>query len=333
MKHGLALLDALRVRAARQHMRLAKQNCSFWVRTSIASVAGAFPLNDARSRSVSPIMIVGCGRSGNTLLRSMLVRGGEIAIPPESYVWPAVARGFSQWRFSDWEAVTSHVVDAFEASEFRIAGSSLALIKAKAVALPEERRSLASILNLIYETYCDLNGYSGRRWGDKTPFNILDISVLQDIFPAAQYVHIVRDPRAVSLSIVKAAQNAPGIRERSFDHAAKRWVRSVRNAEALGRRVGNKRCYQLRYEDLVRAPESELLKLCTFLGQTYSSAMLSFYEGTSALGDVPTQSHHARVQQPLDASRSESWRDEISPADCAAVDAITSKYRERFGYA
>jgi hypothetical protein len=263
----------------------------------------------------------------------MLVRGGEIAIPPESYVWPAVARGFSKWRFSGWETVTSRVVDAFRASEFRMSESSLALIKANAVALPQLQRSLASILNLIYETYCDMNGYSGRRWGDKTPFNILDISVLEDIFPAAQYVHIVRDPRAVALSIVKAAQSSPGIRERSFDDAANRWVRSVRNAEALGRSVGNERYYQLRYEDLVRAPEPELRKLCAFLGQAYSSAMLSFYEGASALGDVPAQSHHARVQQPLDPDRSDSWRDEIAAADRATVDTITSQYRHRFGYA
>lgn len=65
----------------------------------VAPLVGAFPINDSYSRAVSPVMIIGCGHSGNTMLRSMLIHSGQIAIPPESYVWPAVARGFSTWRF------------------------------------------------------------------------------------------------------------------------------------------------------------------------------------------------------------------------------------------
>ena len=59
-----------------------REEISHRLRSKLAPFAGAFPLNDAESRAISPIMIVGCGRSGNTLLRSMLVQGGEIAIPP-----------------------------------------------------------------------------------------------------------------------------------------------------------------------------------------------------------------------------------------------------------
>lgn len=309
-----------------------REEIAYWVRTRLAGLAGAFPLNDPQSRSISPIMIIGCGRSGNTLLRSMLVRGGEVAIPPESYVWPAIARGYSRWRYSSWGAAAAQVVDAFTDSEFGLSASDLQLMKASAEALPEGQRSLAAILNLIYETYCDRTGFGGRRWGDKTPFNILDIRVLEGIFPAAQYVHIVRDPRAVALSYVKAARASEGIRENTVEASADRWVRSVRNARALRKRLGPRQYAELRYEDLVRAPEEELRRLCGFLNLAYGPAMLSFQKGAKALGDVNAYRHHARVRKPLDPSRADSWTTEMSARDRAIVERITPEYRSWFGY-
>ena len=168
--------------------------------------------------------------------------------------------------------------------------------------------------------------------GDKTPFNILDIRVLEPIFPAAQYIHVVRDPRAVALSYVKAARTSPGIREGTFAKSAQRWNESVQNARGLSARVGNRRYSEVRYEDLVRAPEKELHKICQFLGQTYTPSMLSFQEGASKLGDVPAHAHHAKVKEPLDPSRCEGWANEISPSDRKTVDEITSGYRRLFGY-
>ena len=100
-----------------------REETSHWIRGMLAPFAGAFPLNDAESRSISPIMIVGCGRSGNTLLRSMLVQGGEIAIPPESYVWPSIARGYAKWRYSSWQTVTDQVVDLIHKIGICLVGS------------------------------------------------------------------------------------------------------------------------------------------------------------------------------------------------------------------
>ena len=309
-----------------------RDNLSYWARTLAAPFAQAFPINDAVSRTISPVMIIGCGRSGNTLLRSMLVRGGEVAIPPESYVWPTIARGYSRWRYSPWITVVEYVVDAFQRSEFGLSPSDLSSIKRHAMALAQKERSLAAVLNLIYESYCNLNGFSGRRWGDKTPLNVLDIRAIEGIFPASQYIHIFRDPRAVALSTVKAARTSPGIRESTFADSARRWTNSVRNARALGRRVGSKRYHEVRYEDLVSRPEEVLTNVCRFLGQSYTREMLSFYEMADMLGDVPAHSHHARIYTPVDPGRSKDWEQEISKSDKATVDCITSRYRLMLGY-
>jgi hypothetical protein len=262
----------------------------------------------------------------------MLVHGGEIAIPPESYVWAAVARGFSRWRYSSWEAAVPRIVNAFKASDFAFSEPDFEEIRQKALDLPQHRRSLASALDLIYEKYCELNGFLGRRWGDKTPLNILDIRVIESIFPIAQYVHIVRDPRAVALSTVKASGISSRIRERNFAEAADRWHRSIRNARALQKRVGRESYYELKYEDLIRHPEAELARLCQYLDQSYSPAMLSFFEGATKLSDVVAQAHHAQVLRPLDVSRLDAWAGEISREDQKLVELMTAKYGKQLGY-
>jgi hypothetical protein len=277
-------------------------------------------------------MIIGCGRSGNTMLRSMLIHSGQIAIPPESYVWSAVARGFSTWRFLSWETIATRVVDAFEGSDFRLTRADLALIRSAARALPSQKRSLATVLDLIYRSYCSLHGFSDCRWGDKTPLNILDIRMIENVFPAAQYIHIIRDPRAVALSIMKAAETSPGIRESSYVEAAVRWKKSIRNARALATRIGPQ-CYaEVRYEDLVHHPERELRRLCGFLGLSYSNVMLEFHQGASKLGDVTTIPHLERVGKPLDAARSDAWTRSISRGDRIEVERVTARYRELLGY-
>jgi hypothetical protein len=263
----------------------------------------------------------------------MLIQGGELAIPPESYVWSAVARGFSRWRFSSWENVTNSVIDAFGGgSDFGFSKADVQLIKSRAEALPSERRSLAAVIDLIYRSYCELNGFSVDRWGDKTPLNILGIRMIEDIFPSAQFVHIVRDPRAVALSIIKAAELSSRIREQSYAQAAERWNKSVRNARALALRVGPKRYFEVRYEDLVRSPQRELQRVCAFLRLSYVPAMLAFHEGASKLGDLTVHRHLERVGQPLDAARSDAWKDSIAPDDRLTVERITLRYRGMFGY-
>jgi hypothetical protein len=263
----------------------------------------------------------------------MLIQGGELAIPPESYVWSDVARDFSRWRFFSWKDVTNPVIEAFgNGSDFGLSDPDVQLIKSRAHALPYERRSLASLIDLIYRTYCEINSFSVSRWGDKTPLNILGIRMIEDIFPLAQYVHIVRDPRAVALSIMKAAELSPRIRERSYAQAADRWNISIRNARSLAQRIGPKRYLEVRYEDLVHNPERELGHICTFLRLSYNPAMLAFHESASRLGDLAMHRHLKRVGQPLDATRSDAWKHSISPGDRLTVERLTVRYRKLFGY-
>lgn len=291
------------------------------------------PVNDAHSRAVAPVFIIGCGRSGNTLLRSMLVAGGEISIPPESYVWPRVVRRFARWRFMKWEVAARNVLDTFKAhGEFSTWNFDLKDVEEKVLNLPVERQSLASVLDCLYTEYSSRQGGGAARWGDKTPLNTRHLPIIQDVFPKAQYIHIVRDPRAVAASYVHAAKTNPGIGETTHKAAALRWMEAVSQAQALSRRLADSRFCEVRYEDLVVHPELELRRLCAFLGISFHPDMLEFYGQAGSLGDVAVHAHHQRVQQALDADRIQGWRRETDDEARNLVERITWSAAASYGY-
>jgi len=89
--------------------------------------------------------------------------------------------------------------------------------------------------------------------------------------------------------------------------------------------------YTLRYEDLVRAPREELSRLCRFLGEEFEEQMLD----TSTTGrqlnsrGVPEK---ARVSQPIDASRIEVWKSELSQRDNRLAESLLGDRLRAFAY-
>ena len=82
-------------------------------------------------------------------------------------------------------------------------------------------RTYSGVLDAIFRQLAEHNGMV--RWGDKTPQYNDDLSLLRDLFPDAQFVHIVRDGRDVTLSI----------RQDSF-----RTQERIRDRRAMGSRAG-----------------------------------------------------------------------------------------------
>lgn len=104
------------------------------------------------------------------------------------------------------------------------------------------------------------------RPGEKTPSHIYYLPALLRFLLAAQAVVMHRDPRAAGCSewLKHRSIDAQG-RRFSWFRFAVRWASSVGVAEECQARFGPDRVLQLRYEDLVDAPEETARQLCSFL--------------------------------------------------------------------
>ncbi|HTS23009.1 MAG TPA: sulfotransferase [Casimicrobiaceae bacterium] len=282
-------------------------------------------------------VLVGCPRSGTTLLAVMLDSHPLLAMPPETAFLPelrrfdgrddeALRREFfalvttDRWGVSNWDDVG---VDRDEYWRRLCALRSF---------------SITSGLRILYGMYAERLGKP--LFGEKTPADTHCMPEIEAWLPEARFVHIVRDPRDVVLSLRRTSAG------RGIRRTARIWVDMVSLARSSAAQVG--RYHELRYEDLVLEPEAELRKLCDFLELEYSSRMLDYRISAERhlghLGDRPLANGrgnvphalrarlHENIVQPLRADRVRGWRRQMSPQDCAKVEAIAGSLMRELGY-
>lgn len=112
-----------------------------------------------------------------------------------------------------------------------------------------------------------------RRWGEKTPAHVFHISLIDEVYPGSQFVHIIRDGRDVVRSLLNTPW-APG----GVHWCACRWRDSVTAGREAGDRLGPARYLELRYEELTSTPRPVLERLCAFLGEPLAESMLEFHK-------------------------------------------------------
>jgi len=256
-----------------------------------------------------PLFVLGVRRSGTTLLRVMLDRHSELAVPDESYFIPQLA-GRDRGRLD---------LDRFEDDLRRLPALRDWGVRAEDVrARLEPGATLADGLRAVYELYAEARGK--RRWGDKTPMYMQHLRLLGRLFPDALYVHLVRDGRDAALSFLAMPR---GIVTETWGHPrtvagfACQWRSEVVAARAIGKLVGSGRYLEVRYEALVAGPEGELRRICDFAGLPYEPAMLD-YAGALDLSAKPHQQSLSRPPTP----GLRDWRAAMAPADVAAFERV-----------
>ena len=99
------------------------------------------------------------------------------------------------------------------------------------------------------------------RWGDKTPEYIYGLDVLKELFPHAQFVHILRDGRDVAISTFKTHFGAKNI-----GMAAMEWHRQMHCVEQFKSVVSSRQFHEIKYETFLERPIPVFLDLMEFLG-------------------------------------------------------------------
>ena len=249
--------------------------------------------------------VVGCARSGTTLLRAMLDSHPALAIPPESYFVATFARrrhrfgpggGFDREAFV--EALCS---DRW----FRGWGVDDALVR---TAIARERpMDAAHAIRVVYGVYASSRGKP--RYGDKTPTYVFSMRSIGSVLPESRFVHLIRDGRDVAGSLVSSGMRfAPT----DIGRALLFWERRVVAGRRQGRKLGMHRYREVRYEDLIEDPEATLRGLSAFLELEYQPDMLRYHERVDeVLSGVPGQQHHRHLAQaPVKGLR--DWRRDLS---------------------
>lgn len=268
-----------------------------------------------------PIFVLGWQRSGTTLLQSLLGSHPRIAAPPEVHFWLRIHMLRSYWGDLEDDRNLRRVVAATvraPADLLADAGFDEQRLFERVAAGP---RTYASVLDTLMSDFAERHGKS--RWSEKSPTQ--NAGDILSLFPDAQLVHIIRDPRDVVGSCLKMPWN-----DQNAWLLAREWRSFNLNAIATGSRAGPDRYMMIRYEDLASDPEPVLRQVFAFLNEDFESAVLSDVQARKlsiAHTDAPWS---RRALEPVGGpSRS---RRSLSRMQIARVAAVVADVLAPLGY-
>jgi hypothetical protein len=93
------------------------------------------------------------------------------------------------------------------------------------------------------------------------------------------------------------------------------------------------RFMQVRYEDLVHNAEAVLKDVCGFLGVSYESDMLTFFEDRPSGFYGKGNTWFDNLGRPLDPKQADKWRDMLNIDEISLIEDLCGGLLEEFGYA
>lgn len=264
----------------------------------------------------SPFFIIGCGRSGTTLLRTMLNNHPDVAVPTESlfiidYLLPNPLVPISTFR--------KLIVKEYELSEWGIK------VHLKDI---DGCSSVKDLIDKIHNLYMEKKGK--RFWGQKTPRFIRYSKILKETYPGAKFVHIIRDPRAVASSLIRS-----NVHESNVYFAALRWFNDV-NAGLKLKGLYPDDVLDIRFEDLILHPNRIFKKLCRFLAINFYPGMIEFCPEKKKEKSLEYSQFYSKITEKIgqlpDSQRIEAWRSHLSPRQISVVESICWKTMKSLNY-
>ena len=269
------------------------------------------------------VFIVGCPRSGTSLLQRIVNAHPQIAITPETH-W--IPRLFEKRKgLTPEDMVTTELISRLlEQARF----TRLGIGREELLAMIAGGRpvSYSSLVTAIFDSYGDAQGKA--LVGDKTPGYVRRMNTLHALWPQARFVHLIRDGRDVYLSMRHRPLH--DLKAGAFDTwsekpvltAALWWELNVRGGRKAGNLLGAGLYYEIRYESLVAHPREECETLSAFLGLPYDDAMLRFNE---------TQ-RKKKERRPITPGLRD-WRTQMPAQDLERFEAAAGGLLEELGYA
>lgn len=271
------------------------------------------------------LFVVGCPRSGTTLLQRMLDHHPNLAVTNDTHFIPRALDGLAT---ADVE-LTSDLVDRVVTyRRFPRLGVSEDVARR----LASDVGTYSDFVSALYDEVALMQGKPLA--GEKTPDYVRHMPLLRRLFPWAPFLHIFRDGRDVALSVMDWARDGKGPsklplwNEDPLGTAALWWRWQVSTGRRDAGPLSDLRYLEVRYEDLASEPEPVLRSVAAFLDLEYAPEMSAFHEGRTI--DDPALSAKKAWRPATPGLR--DWRGALGHRDLLWFEALAGDLLSELGY-
>jgi len=268
---------------------------------------------------IGPLFVVGMPRSGTKLLRSLLNQHPLIHIAEiETHFLPF---WFNHWDefgdLSNKENFSSFYKKAISLPYFVYMQENSGLISQDEWFYSCDKYDVASVFEALIRNDTNVSKTENGIWGDKTPSYLTHVPFLKSLYSEAKVVHIVRDVRDYCLS----SKNAWG---KNVIRAAFMWQQNIsefrKNLNTYPTDI-----LELRYEDLIDDPGTELQRICDFIDIPFNQDMITLSQPSENLGD-------AKGKKSVVSSNKGKYLNAMNPHIRRKIERIAFSVLKSYGY-
>jgi len=274
-------------------------------------------------RSKAPVFVIGCGRSGTTLLYHMILSAGNFAV----YRTESNVINLLEPRFGDLSVPRNkrNLLEAwYDSRLYSLSGLDRDQIGKKVMA---EVNNGGDFLRVIMEEMCRQQGVE--RWADCTPEHILHLARIKQTIPDALIIHIIRDGRDSALSTEKQGyiRRLPWDRKPPVMACGLYWDWMVNTGRRDGRALGGDYT-EVHFEELVTNPRETLARLGSFIEHDLDYDRIQKV-GIGSVSEPNTSFKAGSDQQFSPVGR---WKKSYTKEDLTTMEALIGKTLRELGY-
>jgi hypothetical protein len=288
-------------------------------------------LNHKEINEIPMFFIVGRGRSGTTLLQTILDANPNVAVPLESKLIIHLKKkyvGITNWTEG---IIDEFINDLYKEKEFASRWNvDKKLLRQKINAIPLQEINFRILCKLTYLSYVSIfEKQNIDLIGDKKPMYSIFLKDIIKIFPDAKFIHIIRDYRDNIVS------NRTSFLHKNIARLAFAWKVFNKIIDKEKQKIPHQ-FYTIRYEDLASFPEKYTLEICDFLSIKFHPKMLDFHIKINQINDLvkpeAIERLHSNMLNPINTNKINKWEKELTKSEIELADFITGSYAKKYGY-
>ena len=267
--------------------------------------------------------MLGCGRSGTTLLYHMLLSSGNFVI----YRTESNVINLLEPRFGDLSVARnkSRLLDAWYKSRlYTLSELEKAPLEERVMA---ECNNGGDFLRIVMEEMSRKQGVE--RWADNTPEHLLHLHRIKETIPNALIIHIIRDGRDVALSTAKQGyiHPLPWDKSPSVMVAGLYWEWMVNKGRKDGRDLGQD-YIEVRFEELVGRPRETLARLGSFIDHVLDYDHIL----KVGIGSVGAPNSSFKEGSSVAFNPSGRWKKSFTPENLSRFEGLVGGTLKELGY-
>ena len=213
------------------------------------------------------IFVVGCPRSGTTVVQAALAARGNLLTLPETHFFRHLLGALEDWMTADFDRChrrwSSRLLCARARMHRELNGALDGVLKDRPLSHHWSGRGYAAEFFRRLDEEAAARRHAG--WLEKTPEHFAYIDMIGALCPDARFVHVMRAGEDVVASAIDAEMRYAD--RGAFGGGAAYWVRHWNRAmETHLRCAGRPAHHVVCHEDLVREPDAVLGRLLAFAG-------------------------------------------------------------------